>query len=82
MLLIHENNKNTINQIYTISGHVHPGYRLKGKAKQSINLPCFYVGKKNLILPAFGELTGLYAIKKENQEDVIVLCVDGVVASI
>jgi len=48
---------------YTISGHIHPGVRLRGKARKSITLPCFYFGKRQAILPAFGNFTGLYPIK-------------------
>jgi uncharacterized protein len=42
-----------------ICGHIHPGIRLTGKARQSITLPCFYHYQKEFILPAFGKLTGL-----------------------
>ncbi len=44
---------------YTICGHIHPGYRLQGKARQSIMLPAFYIHERLLLLPAFGALTGL-----------------------
>lgn len=50
-----------------VSGHVHPGFYLEGKARNSVRLPCFYLHDKNLILPAFGQLTGLSLVqKKEN----------------
>jgi DNA ligase-associated metallophosphoesterase len=42
-----------------IAGHIHPGVLLTGNAKQSVRLPCFYATEKQLILPAFGALTGL-----------------------
>ncbi len=45
-----------------ICGHIHPGIKMKGKAKQSLTLPCFYKTDKHFILPAFGSLTGLYAL--------------------
>ncbi|SDC05069.1 ligase-associated DNA damage response endonuclease PdeM [Niabella drilacis] len=45
---------------FTISGHLHPGYRISGKAKQSLCLPCFIRGRHHLILPAFSQFTGLY----------------------
>ncbi|MCP4091343.1 MAG: ligase-associated DNA damage response endonuclease PdeM [Gammaproteobacteria bacterium] len=48
---------------YTISGHIHPGVRLKGRARKSMTLPCFYFGKRQAILPAFGNFTGLHPIK-------------------
>jgi DNA ligase-associated metallophosphoesterase len=60
---------------YQISGHIHPGIRLKGGAKQSLVLPCFYFSKKNAIIPAFGEFTGL-AILKPKREDRIWVIAD------
>lgn len=47
-----------------IAGHVHPGFLIKTKGRQSYCLPCFYQLQKQLILPAFGQLTGLHLIKK------------------
>ena len=45
--------------VFTISGHTHPGVFLKGKGRQRIKLPCFQVTKNQLILPAFSLFTGL-----------------------
>jgi len=56
---IHEM-RNTHADRFTISGHVHPGYRISGKAKQSLSLPCFIRSGHHLILPAFSQFTGLY----------------------
>lgn len=41
-----------------LCGHLHPGVRLKGKARQSISLPCFVHEPNRFIFPAFGRLTG------------------------
>jgi DNA ligase-associated metallophosphoesterase len=38
-------------------GHVHPVHRL-GFGKQTWRLPCFHLGERLGILPAFGEFTG------------------------
>ncbi|WP_346238113.1 ligase-associated DNA damage response endonuclease PdeM [Niabella insulamsoli] len=46
--------------VFAISGHLHPGYLLAGRARQSIKLPCFVVRHDQLILPAFSAFTGLY----------------------
>ena len=54
---------------FSISGHVHPGYRIKGLARQSMVLPCFYVGRTKLFMPAFGSLTGKMALEKTHAED-------------
>jgi uncharacterized protein len=48
---------------FVICGHIHPGVRLNGKAKQSLTLPCFYKTEKHFILPAFGLLTGLHRLR-------------------
>ncbi len=48
---------------YVLSGHIHPGVKIEGKAKQWISLPCFYFGECNCILPAFGKFTGKSIIK-------------------
>lgn len=48
-----------------ICGHVHPGIRLTGIARQSVRLPCYYHAGQNFILPAFGKLTGLQLVEKK-----------------
>lgn len=48
-----------------VCGHVHPGIRIEGIAKQAEKLPCFYLSKTHFILPAFGYLTGLFILEKE-----------------
>lgn len=44
---------------FNLYGHIHPGIKLTGKAKQSVRLPCFYFGPSFGILPAFSNFTGL-----------------------
>ncbi|MBI2720984.1 MAG: ligase-associated DNA damage response endonuclease PdeM [Bacteroidetes bacterium] len=48
-----------------ICGHIHPGIRIEGMAKQAEKLPCFHLTKTHFILPAFGYLTGLFLLEKE-----------------
>ncbi|MBB6502115.1 ligase-associated DNA damage response endonuclease PdeM [Pedobacter cryoconitis] len=50
---------------YNITGHIHPGVTIYGKARQQIKLPCFYFGKTCAILPAFSVFTGLSKIKSQ-----------------
>ncbi len=45
-------------------GHIHPGIKIYGSAKQVETLPCFYHDNNNFILPAFGNLTGLFILEK------------------
>lgn len=65
----HEYKNLPINTKYAIAGHIHPGFKLKGKAKQLATLPCFYVGQNELIMPAFGSLTGLSVLDKKQKVD-------------
>jgi DNA ligase-associated metallophosphoesterase len=58
---------------YSIAGHIHPGVVLYGKGKQHVKLPCFYLFENQLILPAFGSLTGLQLIVPEKKSKVFVV---------
>ena len=54
----------------TLLGHLHPGVRLKGRARQQLRLPCFAAGPLStkagtdkaagtrVLLPAYGSFTG------------------------
>jgi uncharacterized protein len=53
-----------------IAGHIHPGVILYGMGKQKIRLACFYFNEDQLILPAFGRLTGLQLINPEKDSKV------------
>lgn len=55
-----EQNKNA--QHYQLSGHLHPAIVLRGTARQSLRLPCFWFGENQGVLPAFGSFTGTKAI--------------------
>jgi DNA ligase-associated metallophosphoesterase len=44
---------------YVLAGHLHPGVRLTGAAREHSRLPCFWLGSETAVLPAFGEFTGL-----------------------
>ncbi|NRF40777.1 ligase-associated DNA damage response endonuclease PdeM [Pedobacter foliorum] len=48
-----------VDEYYNISGHIHPGVIIYGKAKQQLKFPCFYFGSDYAILPAFSVFTGL-----------------------
>ncbi|SHI63760.1 putative phosphoesterase [Mesonia phycicola] len=63
-----EEQENTFN----ICGHIHPGYRLAGMAKQHLKLKCFFKSKYQLILPAFGEFTGVFLMKPEAEDQIFV----------
>lgn len=58
---------------YIISGHIHPGVRVKITGKQHIKLPCFYFGKQHAILPAFSNFTGVAVVKPGKKEKVFAI---------
>jgi uncharacterized protein len=41
-----------------LAGHVHPVVRLSGPGRDTLRAPCFVVGERQIVLPAFGEFTG------------------------
>ncbi len=77
-LFTHEPLEKIPNELYNLCGHIHPAVRLHGKGRQAMRLPCFYFGKQQGILPAFGEFTGGYTVKPKKGDQVFVL-VDGTV---
>ena len=59
----------SINRL-NLCGHIHPGIRLVGKARQSIRLSCFFYSPNQLILPAFGAFTGLAMMKPKADDQI------------
>ena len=41
-----------------LAGHLHPVIRLNGPGGDSLRTPCFVVGERQIVLPAFGEFVG------------------------
>ena len=52
-----------------LSGHVHHSVRVKGKAKQTMRLPCFFKSSEQLILPAMGIFTGTFTLRQNKPEN-------------
>ncbi len=65
--------------LYPISGHVHPGVSIIGKAKQRLKFPCFYFGKDYAIMPAFSAFTGLYLLKPKIEDQIFAITPNQVV---
>ena len=61
---------------FTFSGHIHPGIKMRGSARQSLSLPCFYFTKDYAVLPAFSLFTGLAKISPRSTDHVFVLTGD------
>jgi len=64
--------------LFNFCGHVHPGFRLRGKGRQQLKLSCFYQKANQMILPAYGSFTGNYYVKPEEDEHIYVLTEDSV----
>ena len=67
---IHDAVKCAEKNLYPISGHIHPGVSVYGKAKQYLKFPCFYFGNDYAVMPAFSAFTGLSLIKPKANEQI------------
>jgi DNA ligase-associated metallophosphoesterase len=65
---------------YVLAGHIHPSVVLHGTAGDWLRAPCFVLGEKVGILPAFGRFTGTHSISPEPSDRVFVVGPDEVVA--
>lgn len=75
-IFTHEPLEEIPEKYYSIAGHIHPGVNIKGKGRQRLRLPCFWFGKQQALLPAFGEFTGLHMITP-TEDDAVFLIVEG-----
>lgn len=64
---------------YVLAGHVHPAARLTGAGRESVRLPCFWVRPRVMVLPAFGEFTGVAEIEAEAGDRVWVIAEGAVI---
>lgn len=58
---------------YVLAGHIHPGARLEGRGRRGCTLPCFWIGGKVMVLPAFGAFTGFVAVRPSVGDRLFVL---------
>ena len=67
---------------YVLAGHLHPGYRLGGRAGDGVRLPCFWfgdeAGSRVGVLPAFGAFTGTWIVDALPADRVFVVAPDAV----
>ena len=63
---------------YNLAGHIHPCVHLQGNGKQRARLTCFYFGKNQGVLPAFGAFTGMGKVRPEAGDQVFVIAGDEV----
>jgi DNA ligase-associated metallophosphoesterase len=64
---------------YVLAGHVHPAVQLRGRGRQSERLPCFWVRSGGMVLPAFGDFTGLGDVELANGDRVFAVADHSVV---
>lgn len=57
---------------YTWCGHIHPAVTLSGAASQRMTLPCFWLGEKVGVMPAFGSMTGVHRVHPKKGDRVYV----------
>lgn len=55
----------TSDEYFNITGHIHPGVTVYGKARQRLRFPCFYFSDTCAVLPAFSAFTGLSNISPQ-----------------
>lgn len=58
---------------YKLAGHIHPGALLEGRGRRSCTLPCFWIGSRCMVLPAFGAFTGYIAVRPVEGDRLFVL---------
>lgn len=60
---------------YALAGHVHPCVHA-GRGFERLRLPCFHVGPRVAVLPAFGAFTGMQPVRPVEGERVFVVADD------
>lgn len=55
---------------YAFSGHIHPGFSIRGIGRQSLRFPCFFFGRQHAVLPAFSRFTGTYSMQQKKGDAV------------
>jgi DNA ligase-associated metallophosphoesterase len=66
--------------LYNLAGHLHPAISLRGAGRQRLRLPCFFFGKHQGLLPAFGEFTGLANVPVGPDDRVFAIAEDSILA--
>lgn len=64
---IHDKPKE-VDEYYNITGHIHPGVVIYGRARQRLKFPCFYFSETYAVLPAFSLFTGLFLLKPAEKD--------------
>ncbi|PRP67514.1 ligase-associated DNA damage response endonuclease PdeM [Nonlabens agnitus] len=67
--------------VFNIAGHIHPAVKLTGIGRQRLKMPCFFCTDYGMIVPAFGDFTGTYAMKPQKGNRIFV-CVENEVVEL
>lgn len=70
--------RETPDEFYYLSGHIHPVMRLRGNRGQGLRVPVFWQRPADLVLPAFGSFTGGYAVRPQPGENLFAAGPDAV----
>lgn len=57
---------------YILCGHIHPAVTLRGAGSEHMRLPCYWFGKYQAVLPAFGSMTGTHRVRPVKGDQVFV----------
>jgi len=60
-----------------VAGHAHPCVNVHGRS-DSLRLPCFHFTPRIAVLPAFGEFTGMHAVRRVDGDAVWIVAGDRV----
>ncbi|MFT5143901.1 MAG: ATP-dependent Lhr-like helicase [Rhodothermales bacterium] len=61
-----------------LAGHLHPSVRLRGPGRDSLSLPCFHVGSRILVLPAFTRFSGGHPVSTRKGDRVFAIADESV----
>jgi uncharacterized protein len=62
-----------------LCGHLHPAYRIYSQKDSVGKLPCFWLSRRQLVLPAMGEFTGTQTVKLAASDRIWIVADDQVV---
>ena len=79
LTLTHEPSTPTTDSALLLCGHIHPGMKV-GSATESLGrMPCFWMHNNCLVLPAFGQFTGLHCVKRTPDARIWIVADDEIV---
>lgn len=70
----------SLNGLYGLAGHIHPGVTLTGRGRGYVTLPCFSFGKQQGIMPSFGRFTGKVSLRYTETDRIFGILQDKVFA--